>query len=267
MYITLGIELKAGRDFSPEFPRDSLEGIILNQTAVNELGLTEPVVGQQIIWAQTEDTTYFAYVVGVVQDFNFASLHSEIKPFGFVLTPSDGTMLAVKIKAENLPETLNQMELAWNGIVPDRPFDFYFLDESIDELYRFEANFREVFSWFTGLGIFIACLGLLGLATFMAERRVKEIGIRKVLGATTIGLVGLLSRDFLKLVLIALLIAAPVAYYFMDQWLQDFAYRVEIQWWLFALAGAAALLIAFFTVGFQSVRAALADPVESLRSE
>jgi len=263
----LGLQLKAGRDFSPEFPADTLDAIVLNETAVKHLGVPEPVLGQQLVWSEDDDTTYYAKVIGVVKDFHFTSLRSEIKPFGFVITPSRTSLFVVKLSSPNLRQTLAQIESAWTSLAPNRPFDYYFLDESIDKLYRAEQNFRAVFSAMTGLSLVIACLGLFGLAAFTAEQRTKEIGVRKVLGASVAGIVGLLSKDFVKLVLIANLLAWPVAWYAMNRWLQDFAYRINIGWWIFALAGGVALLIALLTVSTQAIKAALANPVESLRYE
>jgi putative ABC transport system permease protein len=264
---TLGLELKEGRDFSPEFPADTNDAIILNETAVKQLSVPEPVLGQLIVWAEDQDTTYYAKVVGVVKDFHFASLRNEIRPFAFVITPSRTWYFALKMSGENMRETLAQIESTWSSMVPGRPFDYYFLDESIDKLYRSEQNFRTVFSAMTALSLVIACLGLFGLSAFTAEQRTKEIGIRKVLGASVSGIVGLLSKDFVKLVLIANLIAWPAAWFAMNRWLQDFAYRVEIAWWVFVLAGSCALLIALLTISSQAIKAALTNPVEALRYE
>ncbi|MGH7495373.1 MAG: ABC transporter permease [bacterium] len=263
----LSLELKEGRDFSPEFPADTLDAIILNETAVKQLGVPDPVLGQQIVWSEQEDTTYYAKVIGVVKDFHYAALREEIKPFAFVITPSRTWLFALKMSGQNLRQTLAQVESTWASLVPGRPFDFYFLDESIDKLYRSEQNFRAIFSAMTLLSLIIACLGLFGLAAFTAEQRTKEIGIRKALGASVSGLVGLLSQDFVKLVLLASLIACPLAWYAMKQWLQSFAYRVDMGWWIFALASVIALLIALLTVSTQAIRAALANPVEALRYE
>ncbi|MCI0692125.1 ABC transporter permease [candidate division KSB1 bacterium] len=264
---TLGIELKEGRDFSPEFPADTNDAIILNETAVKQLGVPEPVLGQQIVWAEDQDTTYYAKVIGVVKDFHFTSLRLEIKPFAFVITPSRTWLFALKMSGQNLRQTLAQIESTWSSLVPGRPFDYYFLDESLDKLYRSEQNFRTVFSAMTLLSVIIACLGLFGLAAFTAEQRTKEIGIRKVLGATVSGVTVLLSKDFAKLVMIAYVIACPIAWYAMQKWLQGFAYRIDMGWWVFALAGGLALAIALFTVSTQAIKAALANPVDSLRYE
>ncbi|MGH7453272.1 MAG: FtsX-like permease family protein, partial [bacterium] len=263
----LGLEMKEGRDFSPEFPADTSDAIILNETAVKQLAVPEPALGQLIVWSEEQDTTYYAKVVGVVKDFHFTSLRSEIKPFAFVITPSRTWLFALKMSGQNLRQTLAQIESTWLGLVPGRPFDYYFLDESIDKLYRSEQNFRAIFSTMTLMSLIIACLGLFGLAAFTAEQRTKEIGIRKVLGASVSGLVGLLSKDFVKLVVIANLIACPLAWYTMKQWLQGFAYRIDIGWWVFMIAGAIALIIALLTVSTQAIKAALANPVDSLRYE
>jgi putative ABC transport system permease protein len=211
--------------------------------------------------------TYYAKVIGVVKDFHFTSLRQEIKPFAFVITPSRTWLFAVKVSSQNLQQTLAQIELAWESLVPARPFDYYFLDESIDKLYRAEQNFRAIFSAMTLLSLIIACLGLFGLAAFTAEQRTKEIGIRKVLGASAAGIAGLLSKDFIKLVLIANLLACPIAWYAMKQWLQSFAYRIDLGWWVFALASGITLIIALLTVSTQAIKTALANPVESLRYE
>ncbi|MGH7600820.1 MAG: ABC transporter permease [bacterium] len=264
---TLGLELKEGRDFSPEFPADTNDAIILNETAVKQLGVPEPVLGQLIVWSEQPDTTYYAKVVGVVKDFHFTSLRLEIKPFAFVITPSRTSLFALKMSGQNLRETLAQIESTWSSLAPGRPFDYYFLDESLDKLYRSEQNFRTVFSAMTLLSVIIACLGLFGLAAFTAEQRTKEIGIRKVLGATVSNVTVLLSKDFAKLVMIAYVIACPIAWYAMQKWLQGFAYRINMGWWVFALAGGLALVIALLTVSTQAIKAALANPVDSLRYE
>lgn len=263
----LGIELEEGRDFSPEFPADTLDGIILNETAVRQLGISEPVLGKQLVWSEEEDTTYYANIVGVVKDFHFTSLRLEIKPFAFINVPERTRSFAVKMSGPNLRETLSQIESRWASLVPGRPIDYYFLDESIDKLYRSEQNFQAVFSIMTILSVIIACLGLFGLAAFDTEKRTKEIGIRKVLGATPGGVVALLSKEFVKLVLLANLVGWPLAYFVMNEWLQNFAYRIEMSWWIFVLAGGLTLGIALATVSAQAVRAALANPAKSLSYE
>lgn len=263
----LGIELKEGRNFSPRFPSDTLDGIILNETAVKQLGVPKPVIGQQIVWGRDGNTITYVKVVGVVKDFHFTSLRSEIKPFAFVTDNNRQFYYAIKIGGKGVSHTLAQIQSKWKSMVPDRPFQSFFLDETYARLYQSEEHFQAVFFYFTLLAIAISCLGLFGLSAFMAEQRTKEIGIRKVLGASVANIVGLLSKDFLQLVLIANLIAWPLAWYAMSRWLENFAYRISLSWWMFALAAVAALLIALLTVSFQAVKAAIANPVKSLRTE
>jgi putative ABC transport system permease protein len=269
---TLGMELTLGRSFSKDF-NDSLS-IVLNERAVRDLGLGTDPVGQKLVMPGSffdpqEGAVQFT-VVGVLRDFHFQSLHENIVPLFLVhnrVAQGTSNSLAIRVQPSHLQLFIKDAESRWKSFLPDQPFHFSFLDNDLAALYASELQAQRIFGLFALLAVFIACIGLLGLATHTAQQRVKEIGIRKVLGASVASVVGLLSRDFLKLVLIAILIASPIAYYFMQRWLSDFAYRIDIQWWMFAAAGAAALLIAFLTVGFQSVRAALANPVESLRSE
>jgi putative ABC transport system permease protein len=275
----MGIELKEGRGFSAQFPADTLQegelgtterqsgSIILNETAVKHLGITSPVVGKQIVWGEVEDTTYNLNVIGVVKDFHFTSLRNEIKPFAFVAEPGREGIVAVKLSTNNIQNSIRQMEIIWNKFSPERPFQYSFLDETFAQLYQSEERFKKIFLSITALAIIIACLGLFGLAAFVTEQRVKEIGIRKVLGASVSGITTLLSKDFLKLVLVAVIIAAPVVWFVMNKWLQDFAYRISIEWWVFVIAGLIALFIAWITVSFHSIKAAIANPVKSLRTE
>jgi len=276
----LNIEIKEGRGFSPKFisdtitngtPRGPLEqtigSIIINETAVKDLGMAEPVVGKQILWGNDGDTMYYLNVVGVTKDFHFSSLRNHIKPFAFINDPNRQSYFTLKLSPDNIKGTLNQLENQWNLFSPERPFEYNFLDETFSKLYQSEGRFQKVFIGMVILGILIACLGLLGLATFAAQLRIKEIGIRKVLGASITSVVGLLSKDFLKLVFIALIIAIPVSWIVMNKWLQDFAYRIDISWWVFPLAGIIAILIAFITISFQAIKAAVANPVKSLRTE
>jgi putative ABC transport system permease protein len=263
----LGVELKEGRNFSSQFPNDTIDGIILNEKAVRDLAVPSPVIGQQIVWAEDDDTTYYATVVGVAKDFHFTSLRSEIKPFAFVVTPQRFGSLAVKINSDHPEATLKEIEKVWNHHVSERMFDYYFLDDSMASFYRAEQNFRTVFSCFTILAIIIACLGLFGLVAFAAEQRTKEIGIRKVLGASITNIVSLLSKDFLMLVLIASVISFPIAWWALNKWLQGFAYRIDMQWWIFIMAAIAALIIASATVSFQAIKAAIVNPVKSLKAE
>jgi putative ABC transport system permease protein len=275
----MGIEVKEGRGFSKQFPADTLhEGergtkerqsgsIIFNETAVKQLGIAEPVIGKQIVWGEDEDTTYNLTLVGVVKDFHFTSLKNEIKPFAFVSEPPREGLLTVKLDAANLQNSVAQIEKKWNKFSPDRPFQYSFIDETFSRLYQSEERFKKVFLYITTLAIIIACLGLFGLAAFVIEQRTKEIGIRKVLGASVSGITTLLSKDFLKLVLVAVVIASPVAWWVMNKWLEDFTYRINIGIWIFIAAGVVALLIALLTVSFQAIKAAIANPVKSLRTE
>ena len=277
----VGIEMLEGRGFSRDFPSDSLNsgisggplnqrlgGIVINAQATKEFGLGSPseAVGKELVWDTDGDTTYHVEVVGVAKDFHFTSLRNEIKPYGFLLTPRRQGNFTIKLSG-NIPSTLNQLETLWQRSFPEVPFEYLFLDETIDKLYAAESRFQKVFVTLVALGIIIACLGLFALAAFSAEQRVKEIGIRKVLGASVSQVVLLLSRDFLKLVIVSILISMPLAYYAMQSWLNGFAYRVSVEWWIFAAAAAIALVIAFLTISSQAIRAAVADPAKSLRSE
>ena len=266
---TLNVQLKEGRNFSRDYGRDSV-AIILSETAVKELGLREPVIGSQIVWGERDTTIYYADVIGVAKDFHFSNFHEPIKPFGFVLDLERNSRLNtffVKTLSGNLDQTLNSIEKIWKKMVPGQPIEYSFQDEQISSMHREETKFQQMFSYLTIVAIVIACLGLFGLASFTAEQRTKEIGIRKVLGASVHGLVSLLSKEFLKLVIIAVVIATPLAWYFMNGWLQDFVYRISLNWWVFAISGVVALLIALLTVSFQAVKAAIANPVKSLRTE
>lgn len=276
----IGIEIKEGRGFSPEFPSDTMNNgiaggpldqnigsIVINEKAVKDFGLKSPVVGQQLLWGSDRDTMYYVKIIGVAKDFHFTALRNEIKPFGFLCMPGVQSNFTIKLAGNNIPGTLDQLANQWKKFSFERPFEYFFLDESFAKLYASEARFEKVFIGLVILGIFIACLGLLGLATYAAQQRVKEIGIRKTLGASVTNVVILLSRDFIKLVVIALLIAVPIAWFAMDKWLQDFAYRVHIEWWIFILASILAIGIAFLTISFQTIRAARANPVKSLRTE
>jgi putative ABC transport system permease protein len=274
------ISIKEGRGFSPNFQADTLNngipggpleqtigGVVLNETAVKDLGISAPAIGKQLLWGTDKDTSYYVTVVGVAKDFHFTSLRNQIKPFAFLLSPSAGANIIVKLSGDNINNTLAQIEEKWKLFHSERALEYSFVDETFSKLYQSERRFQKVFVSLVILGIVIACLGLLGLATFAAQQRVKEIGIRKVLGASIASIVQLLSKDFLKLVLIAFVIALPIGWYAMYKWLQDFTYRIDMQWWLFPLAGVIAIVIALFTISFQSIKAALANPVKNLRTE
>ncbi len=207
-------------------------------------------------------------IVGVVADFNTGSLHEIIKPALITSNPRDYEQAGIKIEAgSNIPQTIAAIETAWKTAYPEGVFTYKFLDEQIDAFYKAEERLFHLFEIFSGLAMFISCLGLWGLATFAAQSRTKEIGIRKVLGASINNIVTLISRDFVILVIVALFIATPMAWYGMNQWLQNYAYRTEITWWIFGIAGTTALAIALLTVSTQAIKAAMNNPVESLRSE
>ncbi|HEV7378787.1 MAG TPA: FtsX-like permease family protein, partial [Dyadobacter sp.] len=206
-------------------------------------------------------------VIGVVKDFNFTSLHQKIEPLTLPFQAYSSRYLSIKVRSKDLTKTVEQVRAVWSEIAPQRPFLFSFLNEDFNRQYQDDFIFRKLFTTFSCLAIGIACLGLLGLATYMAEQRTKEIGIRKVLGADFRTIVMLLSSDFIKLVVIAILIATPVAWYVMNEWLNGFAYRVEISFWVFLLAGLIAFLIVALTISYQSVKSALMNPISSLKSE
>lgn len=263
----LGMELLKGRDFDAERQDGANRSVIVNEAMVKNFGWTlENAVGQEL-------TGYFEEspepkVIGVVKDFHFRPFNEEVRPQMFHQYEDYAPFkFFVRIKAGDPSPVLADLKTTWKGIAPNFPFKYSFLDDDLNRFYRSEERFSKTISWAGGISIFLACLGLMGLAALAAVNRTKEIGIRKVLGASVAGIVGLLSKDFIKLVFIALIIASPIAWYLMSDWLEDFAYRIDIQWWMFALAGFSAVGIAFLTVSFQSVKAALTNPIESLRSE
>ena len=262
---TLGMQMAVGRNFSKAYGTDSA-GVILNETAAQTLGWNNKAIGRTISHTENDGTKRTYRVIGVIKDFHFRSLHERISPLVMVLGKNSGTVI-VKIKTKDIPGLLASLKTQWEQLTADAPFSYSFLDQRFNETYLAEQKTGRILGLFAGLTIFVACLGLFGLATFTAEQRTKEIGVRKVLGASVGSIVGLLSQDFLKLVLIALVLASPIAWYTMNRWLQNFAYRIDISWWVFALAGLLAVGIALLTVSFQSIKAALMNPVKSLRSE
>lgn len=262
---TLGMQMTVGRNFSKAYGTDS-SGVILNETAAQTLGWNNKAIGRTISHADNDGTKRTYRVIGVVKDFHFRSLHERISPLVMVLGKNSGTVI-VKIKTKDIPGLLVSLKKQWEQLTTDAPFTYSFLDQRFNETYLAEQKTGRILGLFAGLTIFVACLGLFGLATFTAEQRTKEIGVRKVLGASVTSIVALLSKDFLKLVLIAIVIASPIAWWAMSKWLQDFAYKIAIDWWVFAGAGLLAVGIALLTVSFQSVKAALMNPVKSLRSE
>ena len=206
-------------------------------------------------------------IVGVMPDYHQRSLHTTIEPIIFISSYSTSHLLSIRMSGENLDQTISQVKGSYDQFFPGNTFDYSFVNDDFQQHYESDQRFGNILSFFTLLTILVACLGLFGLASYTTFLRTKEIGVRKVLGASSAGIVMLLSKDFIKLVIVALVIATPIAWYMMKTWLQEYAYRIEIEWWVFGLAGLAAVLIAFLTVGTQSVKAALGNPVESLREE
>jgi len=268
---TLGLELLAGRDISekhiidwsqyqpgmgPPFPE---QAVVVNEKTVAVLGMTDPI-GQ--IMPHTRDR-----IIGVVKDFHFSPFHKPILPLAISFNPLSYSTIFVRLRSGQITEGLGHLRQVWQEFAPDHSLEYSFLDDEMDKAYRSELRLGQIFGWFAALAVFIACLGLFGLAAFSAERRTKEIGIRKVLGASVRQVVGLLCKEFIILVLIANVVAWPVAWYAMNRWLQNFAYRINFSWWIFVLAGVLALAIALLTVSWQAIRAATANPVDALRYE
>ncbi|HEV7347702.1 ABC transporter permease [Telluribacter sp.] len=262
---TLGMQMATGRNFSREYGTDST-GIILNETAARTLGWEETALGRTLTHADNQGSIQTYRVIGVVKDFHFKSLHERISPLVMTLGAGAGTLIA-KVQTDDIPGLLATLEKKWGEFGSERPFTYSFLDERFNATYKAEQKMGRILGLFAGLTIFVACLGLFGLATFTAQRRTKEIGVRKVLGASVGSIVTLLSREFLTLVLLALLVATPVAWYLMDRWLQEFAYKIDLSWWMVALSGLLAVVIALLTISFQSIKAALMNPVKSLKAE
>ena len=269
----LNIPMKEGRFFSKEFLTDSL-AVVLNEKAVEELQLKDPV-GKRL--TTTEDgfnaangAPYFYTIIGVIKDFHFQSLHQQITPLIFVNTARFGNrppVTAIRINPDNFSAALKSIETKWKQFIPQRPFHFNFLDQTLADMYQAEQRTQRIFTIFSVLAIFIACIGLLGLAAYATQMRVREISIRKILGASAGSIVGMLSKDFLRLIMVSFVVAFPLAWWGMHAWLQNFAYHTTISWWVFLLAGSIAAFIALVTISFQAIKAAVANPVNSLRSE
>jgi len=263
---TYGMKMAAGRNFSEEFSTDT-NNYIINEAAVRSLGWKTPqdAIGNDITYGDTRGK-----VIGIVKDFHFESLHQAITPLLFGMPPpgkSNYHVISVKVDSRNVQSAVSSLQATWHKYLPETRFDFTFLDDKFAQLYSSEQQQGKLFTIFSCIAIFIACLGLFGLSAFTIAQRVKEIGVRKILGASVRQIVLELSKDFLLLVLISAVIAIPVAGWSMHKWLADFAFHTEISWWIFAAAGIIALIIAFVTISFQSIKAALANPVKSLRSE
>ncbi|HEX8350998.1 MAG TPA: FtsX-like permease family protein, partial [Hymenobacter sp.] len=260
---TLGIQLIAGRNFSKRYSTDST-AVILNETAAKTFGWDKNDLGHTLSNSDNQGHKVTYHIIGVIKDFHFKSLHEPISPLIMTLSNTSGAVI-VKAKASDLASLVASLKEQWIQFSPEEPFTYSFLDERFMQTYEVEKRLSRILYIFAALTIFVACLGLFGLATFMAEQRTKEIGIRKVLGASVGNIVSLLSKDFLKLVLVANLVAWPLAWWTMHRWLQDFAYRISLNWWVFALAGIVALFIALVTVSVQAVRTATTNPIQNLR--
>jgi putative ABC transport system permease protein len=268
---TLGLEIVQGRNFDPARVTDST-GIIINETAARQMGFADPI-GQKMYvpnrnfegTPKPEDFSELT-IIGVVKDFHWSSLRDNIGALCLQLGRSTG-LISFRYKGAETGAMIAALEKQWKAMSPDQAFSYRFLDDAFARMYESEQRIGKIAGIFGVLAIFVSCLGLFGLASFTTEQRTKEIGIRKVLGASVSGITSLLAKDFLKLVVVAIVIASPLAWWLMQKWLSDFAYRIEIRWWMFALAGVVAVAIAFLTVSFQSIRAALSNPVKSLRSE
>jgi putative ABC transport system permease protein len=258
---TYNIQLTQGRYFSSQMPTDTTNAIVINEAMANMLGWKNAVGKQFELYEARKGK-----VIGVMKDFNFASLREKVQPLAVILT-NNPLYLSVKLKAGSIPSSLDYMRSQWKQFSAEYPFDYFFLDEQLNRFYQSDSRLLHVLNIFAGLAIFIACIGLFGLSIYTAKQRTKEIGIRKVLGASVSQVALLLSKDFIILVAVAILVASPVAWWAANKWLQDFAYRIHISGWIFLIAGISAILIALLTVSFQAIKAAVANPVKSLRTE
>ena len=268
---TLKVKLLAGRNFTPRDTSSdfSKSKVLVNQTVLKTMNISQEEAIGMVLRSDREDGEQVQHtIVGVFQDINFERMSEEIKPYMILIAPHQQLpQVIADVTTQDYPAFVQKAQKIWAELFPGVPFEYLFLDQEVAQLYQAEQTFSDIIGTFTLVAIFISCLGLFGLSVFAAEQRMKEIGIRKVLGASVGSLTGLLAKDFIILVVLSICIASPIAWYLMNQWLKDFAYRIEIQWWIFALAGLIAVAVAFLTVSVQSVRSALANPVKSLRSE
>lgn len=258
---TFAMEIVEGRDFSKDFTTDESTAYIVNETAVNAMGMKNPVGKKLVFWGRK------GTIIGVVKDFHYQSLHKEIEPLVLRIAPRLDWYIFVKTKSKNISKTLNYIQRTYGKFNPGYPFEFTFLDDEIDKLYNDERRTLKIFNYFAFIAIFISCLGLFGLAAFMAQLRTKEVGVRRVLGAPIPNIVLLLSKEFLALVVVANIFAWPIAYLVMDKWLHNFAYRTTPGYLTFILSALLALVIAFTTVIYQSIKAATINPVDALKYE
>ncbi|WP_127125714.1 ABC transporter permease [Pseudoflavitalea rhizosphaerae] len=263
----LEIQMVAGRQFSRDFPTDTTQAMVVNEAAVKQFGYSDP---KQAIGKKYKQWGSEGQIIGVMKNFNYNGLQEEIEPLTFRMAESANGRydhLTVNVAGGQIPGTIAAIENKWKEMIPNLPFSYTFIDEIFDHKYRDEQRFGKLFLNFAALAILISCLGLLGLTAYSTMQRTKEIGIRKVMGASVSNILHLLSKEFIWLAAIAFLVSAPLAWYFMHKWLQNFAYRIHITWYFFAIAGAAALLVGLFTISFQAVKAAIANPVKALRTE
>ena len=266
---TMNMKILAGRDFSAEYPTDKTEGFILNEEAIKKIGWQTPAeaIGKKFQWVRPDVVLKSGKVIGVVQNFNITPLKSAVQPLVMHYSSRRSQYMYVRFNLLNASHAIDIIEKGFKEIYPKQSFEYSFLDETLNNMYSGEQKTSRVFSYFSFLAVLIACMGILGLSLYSIQQRIKEIGIRKVLGAGIIRITAELVKDFLKPVLIAAIIAFPIAWYAMDKWLQDFAYRTTIGWWIFIAAGLVAIVIALLTVSFQAIKAAIANPVKSLRTE
>jgi putative ABC transport system permease protein len=261
---TFGMKIVEGRNFSPDFGSDSAS-IILNETAVKRMKYSSPLNAEMYTWEEGGKIVKYK-IIGVVKDFHFESFHQDIGALCLTLGKSYGHV-SFKVNAAAIPEFLSKAKSLWKDLAQTMPFSYRFMDESFDEVYHAEQNTGVTVLIFSVLSIFVACLGLFGLAAFLAEKKTKEIGVRKVLGASVPSLLFMLSKEFMKWIILANLIAWPAAFYFMREWLADFAYRINFPYWIFLVSALIAILIGLITVGSQVIKSALANPAKSLKYE
>jgi hypothetical protein len=258
---TFGLKMAQGRFFSREYSTDASDAYVINQAAARAMEMDDPIGKELRVWDLSKR------IVGVVEDYHFESLRKEIIPMAMRIDPNACYQACVRISPHRIPDTLAFLENKWKEIYPEYPFEYRFLDDTIQSQYRSEQAIGKIVTVFTVLALFISCLGIFGLSSYTAEQRTKEIGIRKVLGATVSSIIKHISREFVILVIIANVIIWPLAYIIMNRWLQSFAYRISIGWWTFVLTGIAVLVISLLTASWQIIRAATANPVDSLRYE
>jgi len=258
---TFGLEIAEGRFFSKEYPTDTSDGFVINEAAVRAMEMENPLGKRLQIW------DFDRQIIGVVKDYHFESLHSPIIPMALRIDPNWYGQACIRISGQNVSETLGFLETKWKEIYPEYPFEYSFLDDRLESLYNTESSVGKLVTVFTGLALFISCLGIFGLSSYTAERRKKEIGIRRVLGASVSNIFKHISREFVILVFIANVIIWPLAYFIMNRWLQQFAFRIDLGWWTFVLSGLAVLVVSLLTVSWQIIRAATSNPVDSLRYE